>query len=336
MTAALEIEELSVEYRTARGLVRAADRVSFSVPTGAIVGLVGESGCGKTTVARAVTGVLHQNARIAGGRLVFKGADLVAAPPAVWHDRRWRDISFIPQSAMNSLDPVYRVGAQIEEVLIHRGGRARAAARARARELFDMVGLDPARLDEYPHQFSGGMRQRVAIALALALDPSLVIADEPVTALDVIVQRQILDVIRELQRKLSLSMILVTHDIGVVAYVADRVVVMYAGRVVESGTTREVLERPRHPYMMGLNNAFPDLEAAAGELAPIEGSPPDLLEPPPGCRFAPRCPFALARCASEDPAIEADGEASAVACHRAGEAGALRVAAREAATWRAT
>jgi peptide/nickel transport system ATP-binding protein len=226
----LDVRNLSIEYRTSRGIVRAVDGVSFSVPKGAIVGLVGESGCGKTTVARSITGVLHQSARIAGGELVFKGKDLVAAPEKEWLEKRWRDISFIPQSAMNSLDPVYRIGAQLEEVLVHRGGRTRAEARSRSSELFDMVGLNPARLDEYPHQFSGGMRQRVAIALALALDPGLVIADEPVTALDVIVQRQILDVIRDLQRKLSLSMILVTHDISVVAYVSDKVVVMYAGR----------------------------------------------------------------------------------------------------------
>jgi peptide/nickel transport system ATP-binding protein len=329
----LDVRNLSIEYRTSRGIVRAVDGVSFSVPKGAIVGLVGESGCGKTTVARSITGVLHQSARIAGGELVFKGKDLVAAPEKEWLEKRWRDISFIPQSAMNSLDPVYRIGAQLEEVLVHRGGRTRAEARSRSSELFDMVGLNPARLDEYPHQFSGGMRQRVAIALALALNPSLVIADEPVTALDVIVQRQILDVIRDLQRKLSLSMILVTHDISVVAYVSDKVVVMYAGRVVETGSTADVLERPRHPYMMGLTNAFPDLDTAAHDLVPIDGSPPDLASPPSGCRFAPRCPFLLPRCETDDPASVAMGEGQSVACHRAPEADDLRARAKESATW---
>jgi peptide/nickel transport system ATP-binding protein len=329
----LDVRNLSIEYRTSRGVVRAVDDVSFSVPKGAIIGLVGESGCGKTTVARSITGVLHQSARIAGGELVFKGKDLVSAPARHWLDMRWREISFIPQSAMNSLDPVYRIGAQLEEVLVQRGGKSRAEARSRSSELFDMVGLNPARLDEYPHQFSGGMRQRVAIALALALDPSLVIADEPVTALDVIVQRQILDVIRELQRKLSLSMILVTHDISVVAYVSDQVVVMYAGRIVETGSTADVLERPRHPYMMGLTNAFPDLDSAAHELVPIDGSPPDLAHPPAGCRFEPRCPFALPRCAADDPRMEQTAGPVAVACHRASEADALRLKARETATW---
>jgi peptide/nickel transport system ATP-binding protein len=329
----LDVRNLAIEYRTSRGVVRAVDGVSFSVPKGTIVGLVGESGCGKTTVARSITGVLHQSARIAGGELVFKGRDLVAAPPRHWLDMRWREISFVPQSAMNSLDPVYRIGHQIEEVLVERGGKSRNDARARAAELFDMVGLNPGRLDEYPHQFSGGMRQRVAIAMALALNPSLVIADEPVTALDVIVQRQILDVIRDLQRKLSLSMILVTHDISVVAYVSDKVVVMYAGRIVEDGSTGAVLEHPRHPYMMGLTNAFPDLEGAANELVPIDGSPPDLASPPAGCRFQPRCPFALERCAVDDPVTLRDADGAAIACHRANEAEALRPRARETATW---
>ncbi len=333
MEPVLNVRNLVVEYRTPRGVVRAVDGVSFTVPKGKIVGLVGESGCGKTTVARSITGVLHPSARIAAGEMIFKGRDLIKSPTEHWLDMRWREISFVPQSAMNSLDPVYRIGTQIEEVLVERGGKSRVEARKRAADLFDMVGLNPGRLDEYPHQFSGGMRQRVAIALALALNPSLVIADEPVTALDVIVQRQILDVIRELQRKLSLSMILVTHDISVVAYLTDKVVVMYAGRIVEHGPTVDVLERPRHPYMMGLNNAFPDLEGETHDLVPIDGSPPDLASPPPGCRFQPRCPFALERCGTEDISTLTDGDGAAVACHRSGEADDLRVRAREAATW---
>jgi peptide/nickel transport system ATP-binding protein len=329
--ALLEVDDLAVEYRTSRGMVRAVEKARFTVPEGAIVGLVGESGCGKTTVARAITGVMAGNASIAGGRLVFRGEDVLTASDARRRDLRWREIAFVPQSAMNSLDPVYTVGAQIAEVLIHRGQRSRREAAARAEELFRLVGLNPSRLDEYPHQFSGGMRQRVAIALALALEPSLVIADEPVTALDVIVQRQVLDLVRDLQKRLNLSMILVTHDISVVAYLCDRVVVMYAGQVVESGTTDAVLARPRHPYTMGLTNAFPDLERAGSLLVPIEGSPPDLANPPTGCRFAPRCPFALPLCREVPPLVTTDGHA--VACHRADEAPALRDAAKEAATW---
>jgi peptide/nickel transport system ATP-binding protein len=330
--AILQVDSLAVEYHTAQGSVRAVDGASFEVPQGSVLGLVGESGCGKTTVARAITGVMPSNARLAGGLLVFKGRDLAAAGESERKRIRWRDISFIPQSAMNSLDPVYTVGRQIEEVLIHRGGLSRPAAGNRAAELFRLVGLSPSRLKEFPHQFSGGMRQRVAIALALALEPSLVIADEPVTALDVIVQRQVLDVIRDLQKRLHLSMILVTHDISVVAYVCDRVVVMYAGKVVEDGSTADLLERPLHPYTMGLTNAFPDLERAGSLLVPIEGSPPDLLDPPKGCRFAPRCPFALPICTEVEPALVGE-DGHRAACHRRGEAHLLRERARDAATW---
>jgi peptide/nickel transport system ATP-binding protein len=330
--AILQVESLAVEYETSQGRVRAVEGANFNVPEGSILGLVGESGCGKTTVARAITGVMPSNARLAAGRLVFRGKDLVAAAAAERNRVRWREISFVPQSAMNSLDPVYTVGSQLREVLTRRGGYARAAAKERAAELFRLVGLSPRRLAEYPHQFSGGMRQRVAIALALALDPSLVIADEPVTALDVIVQRQVLDVIRELQARLQLSMILVTHDISVVAYVCDRVVVMYAGKVVEEGSTSEVLERPMHPYTMGLTNAFPDLERAGAILVPIEGSPPDLIDPPEGCRFAPRCPFALAVCKEAEPVLAGENGHRA-ACHRRGEAAILRERAKETTTW---
>ena len=291
----LEVDGLKIHYSTRAGAVRAVDGASFAVPEGRIVGLVGESGCGKTTAVRAIMGVLAENGRRAGGRVIFKGRTI---DEQATRKLLWRDIAYVPQSAMSSLDPVYTVGSQLVEVLTKRGNELGAAARARAAELFDLVGLSESRLADYPHQFSGGMRQRAAIAMALALKPSLLLADEPVTALDVIVQRQILDVLRELQQRLRLSMVLVTHDISVVAYLCDDVVVMYAGQVIESGPVREVLARPRHPYTMGLRNAFPDLLSDALELVPISGSPPDLSDPPSGCRFAPRCPFALAACAT--------------------------------------
>jgi peptide/nickel transport system ATP-binding protein len=206
---------------------------------------------------------------------------------------------------------------------------------SRIAQLFDMVGLDPARQRDYPHQFSGGMRQRVGIAVALALDPALLIADEPVTALDVIVQRQVLDTLRDLQSRLSLSVILVTHDISVVAYVCDQVVVMYAGQVVESGPVAEVLERPVHPYTMGLTNAFPDLARAADTLVPIGGYPPDLRDPPPGCRFAARCPFSIPACRTTDPPLVAVGSSRVAACLRAGEAATLREEAKSPDRWAA-
>jgi peptide/nickel transport system ATP-binding protein len=244
-------------------------------------------------------------------------------------------IAMIFQDPMMTLNPVLRIDTQMIEAVQAHDQVDRETARRRARDALGKVGIPSPdeRLQAYPHQFSGGMRQRVAIALALALEPRLVIADEPVTALDVIVQRQVLDVVRDLQRRLGLSMILVTHDISVVAYVCDRVVVMYAGEVIEAGATDTVLARPAHPYTMGLTNAFPDLERSAGALTPIEGDPPDLVDPPPGCRFAPRCPFALARCreaAPEPVAHEADHVA---ACWRSAEAPALRERARKVETW---
>ncbi|MGP1397701.1 MAG: ABC transporter ATP-binding protein [Inquilinaceae bacterium] len=329
----LSVRGLSVAYRVGDRDAVAVDDVSFDVPRGAIVGLVGESGCGKTTVARSLTRVMARSARITGGRAVFDGTDILGLSESRMNRLRWRDIAFIPQSAMNSLDPVYTVESQLYEVLRQRGGMTRAQAADRSEQLFEMVGLEPRRLRDYPHQFSGGMRQRVAIALALALDPKLIIADEPVTALDVIVQRQILDSLKELQQQTGVSVILVTHDISVVAYVCDRVVVMYAGRIAESGDMRTVLTAPYHPYTMGLCNAFPDLKGAMGVLTPIEGAPPDLMHPPPGCRFAPRCPFVLETCRAAVPPLTEADTAHDVACHRASEASALRERAARIETW---
>ena len=330
----LAVENLQVHYRTGAGIARAVDGASLSVEAGSILGLVGESGCGKSTMGRAIMGVLPDAGRIAGGKIVFEGTDLVALTEAQQRQIRWRRLSFVPQTAMNALDPVQRLRAQMLEVLIERGGLTRSTAQTRAEELFRLVGLDPIRLADYPHQFSGGMRQRASIALALALNPALIIADEPVTALDVIVQRQVLDVIRELQSRLGLAMILVTHDMAVVAYACDRVAVMYAGIVVESGSVREVLERPLHPYTMGLTHAFPDVHGETGELVPIDGSPPSLLDPSIGCGFAPRCPFALARCHTDAPPPVTTGD-HMVACWRADEAPGLRIAAAQPTTWAA-
>jgi peptide/nickel transport system ATP-binding protein len=326
----LSVEDLRVHYREKAGETRAVDGASFVVPEGQIVGLVGESGCGKTTAARAIMGVLPSNGRQAGGRIVYDGRTL---NDAAMRELRWREIAYVPQSAMNSLDPVYTVGDQLVEVLTKRGNAARRAAQDRARELFDLVGLDAKRLRDYPHQFSGGMRQRAAMALALALEPRLILADEPVTALDVIVQRQVLDMLRALQQRLKLSMVLVTHDISVVAYICDAVVVMYAGQVVESGPVRDVLARPRHPYTMGLRNAFPDLASNAATLVPIEGSPPDLRSPPAGCRFAARCPFVLSSCTTGTVAVGSNATGHVSACRRDTEADTIRTQALDPATW---
>ena len=321
----LQVVDLDLDYQTQRGSVRALQGVSLQVREGEVVGLVGESGCGKTSLARAITGVMPRNATIGRGAIRWKGVDLLGLSQAQHRQRRWREFAFVPQSSMNALNPVHRVGDQLGEVLTERGAMTSQAARERVQELFAQVGIDRKRLRDYPHQFSGGMRQRISIAMALALQPDLVIADEPVTALDVIVQRQILDLIQGLQKSLRLSMIMVTHDVSVVAYVCDTVVVMYAGQVVETGPVAQVLGSPLHPYSMGLTRAFPDLSQDIGVLRPIEGSPPDLLVPPTGCRFAERCPFALDVCRRESPPLLAQAATErAVACWRADEAPALR------------
>ena len=329
----MSIRDFSVHYATRAGMLRAVDGVDLDIPAGTIVGLVGESGCGKSTLGRALMGVLPDAARIAGGTVQFEGREMLALSAGERRALRWRRLAFIPQTAMNALDPVQRLRAQMHEVLRERGGLDAPTARARAEELFRSVGLDPGRLADYPHQFSGGMRQRASIALALALEPVLVIADEPVTALDVIVQRQVLDVLRDLQSRLGLAMILITHDMAVVAYACDRVAVMYAGQIVESGPAADILERPLHPYTMGLTHAFPDVHGETAELVPIEGSPPVLIDPKPGCRFAPRCPFALAHCHTDTPALQRDALDHDVACWRAGEAQSLRERAAQSGTW---
>lgn len=322
----LQVENLDLVYQTHRGEVQALQGVCLEVGKGEVVGLVGESGCGKTSLARAITGVIPRNASIRNGSIRWKGEDLLRLSTAEHQQHRWRDFAFVPQSAMNALNPVHRVGSQIAEVLIERGVMDKIAARERVAALFDQVGIDRKRVGDYPHQFSGGMRQRISIAMALALQPELVIADEPVTALDVIVQRQILDLIHTLRKSLQLSMIMVTHDVSVVAYVCDSVVVMYAGQVVETGPAAQVLESPLHPYSMGLTHAFPDIHQRIDTLRPIEGSPPDLHSPPQGCRFAERCPFALEHCRRESPPLVVHGTSGrSVACWRADEASALRL-----------
>jgi peptide/nickel transport system ATP-binding protein len=330
--ALLTVQDLSVDYVTKRGVARAVEGVSFEVQPGEMMGFVGESGCGKTTTGKALMRVMSKNARIAGGSALFKGRDLFKLSEGEMRNLRWREIALIPQSAMDSLNPVYTVGNQLAEILKVRGGLDSKQVEARIAELLTLVGIDPKRADRYPHEFSGGMKQRVAIAAALALKPSLVIADEPVTALDVILQHQILRELKQYQQQLGLSIIMITHDMSVVAQTCDRVMVMYAGKMVEQGPVAKVLRAPVHPYTMGLTNALPNLHQNQQELICIEGFPPDLITPPPGCRFADRCPFALERCHFEVPPIQMVGDHQA-ACHRIDEAPALRSQAKEVRTW---
>jgi peptide/nickel transport system ATP-binding protein len=332
-TPLLDVVDLEIHYTTRRGLMKAVDGISFSLTPGRHLGLIGESGCGKTTTGRALLRVLPRNGRIGGGEIRFKGRDLVRLKDEEMRRLRWREISMVPQASMDSLDPVYRVGKQVQEVLVKRGGMGRAAAQERAEELFALVGLSADRLNNYPHEFSGGMRQRAVIAMALALDPDVVIADEPVTALDVIVQHQVLTTFRQLQERLRLSVIMITHDISVVAETCDEVAVMYAGKIMEVAAVEAFFHEPFHPYTLGLQNAYPNLANPEQALISIEGYPPDLVEPPRGCRFNTRCPFAIERCFHEEPPLIEVAPGHTAACHRWREVDLLRAKAKEAATW---
>jgi peptide/nickel transport system ATP-binding protein len=331
--AILQVRDLQIFYRTRRGEARAVDGVSFDLEEGDYLGLVGESGCGKSTIAKAILQILPTNGRIAGGRIVFRGRDLVSMTRAELRRILWKDISLIPQSAMHSFDPVYRIGDQIVEAIrTHEPQVGKADARERAKALFHMVGLDEARLDDYAHQFSGGMRQRGMIAMAMALTPTLVVADEPTTALDVIVQDQIMSRIREIHRQMKNAMILITHDIAVVSESCNKIAVMYAGRVMEIGGPG-VFTEPCHPYTIGLINAYPRFHDPDSELISIRGAPPDLVDPPKGCRFHHRCPFATEKCVAQEPALLPTPHGGTAACHYVDQAARFREAGRESATW---
>ena len=329
----LSIRDLSVNYATQDGTVQAVDGVSLDLEEGQRLGLIGESGCGKTTLLKAIVQVLPRNGQIVGGKILFKGMDLLQLPAAEMRQLRWREIATIPQASMDSLNPVQRVGSQLTKLLRVRGGFSKKAALKRAADLFDLVGLDTERLTHYPHEFSGGMKQRAVIAMALALEPSLLIADEPVTALDVIVQHQILEVLRELEQELNLTVMLITHDISVVAQVCDSVSVMYAGRIVEQAAAEPFFSSPAHPYSLGLQQAFPNLARPRDVLVSIEGYPPDLREPPSGCRFAERCPFVQDACHDLDPTLEAIGDGRAAACLRSSEMDDLRIQSEDPSLW---
>lgn len=330
--AVLEVENLDLSYVTERGKADALAGISLALAPGESVGLVGESGCGKSTLLKAIMGVMPANARIERGEVRFQGSNLVAAGREAWRRARWAGMSMITQSALNALDPVQRIGRQIAEAILAHRPVPKAEVRDRIGELFDLVGVGRDRIDDYPHQFSGGMRQRVLIAMALALEPPVVLADEPTTALDVIVQDQIFRRLRELREELGFALLLVTHDLAVVIENCDRIVVMYGGMIVETGPTRDVVRAPLHPYTLGLRNALPRIGQEHEPIA-IPGRPPDLVAPPPGCRFAPRCPFSVPRCRTEMPELVPLSENRAVRCHRAAEMRDLEPLARRAETW---
>jgi oligopeptide/dipeptide ABC transporter ATP-binding protein len=312
----LEVEHLSVRFRMASGpSVKPVDDVSFRLDDGEALGIAGESGCGKTTTALSLLRLLPANGRISAGSVNLFGIDLAQKSERQLARYRWREISMVFQGAMNALNPVKRIGEQIAEPLEVRLGQPRDASRKRAGELLELVGIPRQRASAYPHELSGGMRQRAMIAMALACDPAIVIGDEPTTALDVMVQAQILKLLEQLRRDLGLSLILITHDLSVIAETCDRVMIMYAGKVAEDGPVRRVFTAPRHPYTAKLLSSFPNIRADRRTLDVIPGAPPDLRTPPPGCRFAARCQHVMPQCTTEVPPEVWFGDGVRVACH---------------------
>jgi oligopeptide/dipeptide ABC transporter ATP-binding protein len=311
----LDVRNLQTHFATRAGVVRAVDGVSFDVPAGASVGIVGESGSGKSVTSLSVMRLISSPGFIAGGQILFQGRDLAALSEREVRAIRGRELALVFQDPMSALNPVYTVGKQVAESLRAHQKLTRQAALDRAVELFSMVGI-PAperRVHEYPHKLSGGMRQRVTIAMALANEPSLLILDEPTTALDVTIQAQILDLVRDLRRRVNTAVLLISHDIGVVAEICEEVVVMYGGRVMERGTVEQVMNNPRHPYTVGLLNSIPRPEMKGRKLSTIGGTVPNPLRMPPGCPFQPRCPKAMDICSSK-PELSDVGDGRQVAC----------------------
>lgn len=311
----LEVDNLRTYYRTQHGPLKAVDGVSFSLKRGEILGLVGESGCGKTTLALSVVRLLPPSARIVSGEVTLEGQKIVGLSEGQMKDIRWKKVSIIFQGALNSLNPVMPVKEQIAEAILAHENASKSDVEARIDRLFNAVGLEPSRKGNFPHEFSGGMKQRVMIAMALACNPALVIADEPTTALDLIVQYQILDLMRSLRDKLQISVILITHDLSVIAELCDKVAVMYAGKMVEFGDILEIFEKPKHPYTQALLKSIPKLQGAKTRLAYIRGSVPDLTGPVSPCRFHGRCPYGQKLCTEVEPRVEHVIRDHLVACH---------------------
>jgi oligopeptide/dipeptide ABC transporter ATP-binding protein len=318
MASLLEIRDLRTYFHVSEGTVRAVDGVSFDIKEGETTALVGESGCGKTMTALSIMRLVPKpQGSIVGGEISFQGRDLLKLSEAEMRETRGSEIAMIFQEPMTSLNPVLTIGRQITETLEAHGQVSQSTAEARALELLRLVGIpDPdRRLSDYPHQLSGGMRQRVMIAIALSCDPKLILADEPTTALDVTIQAQILELMRDLSQKFGVALLIITHNLGVVARYADRVHVMYAGKVIESGTAREIYSDPRHPYTLGLLRSVPRLDQPRkARLDPIEGQPPDLWNLPAGCSFFPRCKFSVERCEHEVPPLRDIGSGHQSAC----------------------
>jgi peptide/nickel transport system ATP-binding protein len=312
----LDVKDLLMYYETDRGYVKAVDNISFTVDKKESLGLAGESGCGKTSAALAILKLLPSNARIRGGEVNFQGKNILELSDSEFRKKiRWKKISMIFQGAMNALHPTYNIGHQITEALLIHENISKKEALERAAKLLELVGIESSKINRYPHELSGGMKQRAVAAMALACNPDMVIADEPTTALDVIVQAQVLKVMQELQRKLELAWILISHDLSMIAETCTKVAIMYAGKIAEYGDVVSLYKEPLHPYTQALIAAFPSVMGKKTELASIPGFPPDLLVPPPGCRFHPRCPNAMDVCRKKDPAlIKSSGKEHWVSC----------------------
>ena len=327
----LQIEDLKTYYKVGNRYSRAVDGVSISVEKGENLGLIGESGCGKTTLVKSILRLLPKNAEIMGGRIKFLESDLLDMDEERMRELRWKHISMIPQSSMNALNPVHRVGDQVAEVFRLHKKMSKDDMMKKVQELFELVGLEIKRMRDYPHQLSGGMKQRVLIAMALALEPSLIIADEPTTALDVITRDNILEELMRLQSKFGNSILYVTHDISVVAERCHRVAIMYAGKLMEHGDVVSVFTQSRHPYTIGLKRSFPSLKSRS--LISIPGSPPPLTTEEKGCRFRQRCPLSVDICSQSEPNETEIGKGHFVACHRWDEVKTLRELASDDEAW---
>ncbi len=309
------IRSLTVDYLTRAGTVKAVDNVTLDIKRGEILGLVGESGCGKSTLGKALMRLHTGPAHISQGELWFDGRDLMKLPINDMHEIRGAEIGMVFQDPMTSLNPVQRILSHLTETIqAHEPEVSEKDARKRSEELIERLGIRRERIMDYPHQMSGGMRQRIMISLALSLRAKLVIADEPTTSLDVIVEAKFLDLLKELQKEFGLTILLITHNIGVVAEVSDRIAVMYAAKLVELGEVNDVFAHPKHPYTQGLMRSVPNIKLDEGELYKMSGAPPNLLNPPPGCRFHPRCPFVMDICKEEQPPLEAIEGAQYAAC----------------------
>lgn len=318
-TKLLEVKGLKTYFRTSKGVLRAVDGVDFSLENGEALGLVGESGCGKTTSALSISRMLPKEGFIADGEIYVDGIDYTKLSDKEIREHRWKDVSIVFQGAMNAFNPVKTVGWQIAEAVQLHEGLSQRAAMERAGDMLELVEIPRDRLNRYPHEFSGGMKQRAMIAMALACHAKVVIGDEPTTALDVMIQAQILNLLERLRREINMGLILITHDLSILGETCDKIAVMYAGKIVETGSVREIFDTPRHPYTQKLIACFPDINRGREVPDGIEGFPPNLIDPPKGCRFNPRCEFATDRCREEEPASIHLSETHIVACHKAEE-----------------